>query len=179
MPPVDQYDMIGIRLADACRAALADPLAEGFKQLCECIQNYAQQPGAKPCGTFPFNFTKSIQQTAVCFTATTAFQVPKGMTGVITRIALQERYPGTLYGANLFLIINDNMAPEFARVDTPIGNGSQDGVGTRICLAEQDIVSVMLQCSWTPVVLVGIESTYQQTLFTYSIEGYFEYKEVA
>lgn len=167
-------DMIGLKLN-----SILAPLCECIEDLCQCIQEYAQQPGSMPCNVFPFNFSKSIQQTVVCHTATTAFQVPPGMTGVITRIALQERYPGTLYGANFFLVINDNLAPEMPRIDSPIGSGLQDGLGTRICLDEQDMVSVMLQCSWQPVVYVGIESTYQQTLFTYQISGYFEYKQVA
>jgi len=166
-----------MRLADVCRAVLPDLLDDEFAKLCECIQSYAQQPGAKPCNTFPFNFTKSIQQTAVCFTATTAFQVPPGMIGVITRISLQERYPGTLYGANYFVVINDNLAPEFPRTDQQVG-GPGLGEGTRICLEEQDMVSIMIQCSWTPVVFVGIAATYQQTMFTYQIAGYFQYKEV-
>lgn len=174
-----QYDMIGIRLADACAAALADPegpLAAGFDKLCECVQSYAQQAGAKPCDTFPFNYNRSVVQTAVCHVATTVMQVPKGMTGVITRIALQERYPGTLYGANFMLMVNDNLAPEFPRVDIPVGGGSGEGIGTRICLEEQDIVSILLQCSWTPAVYVGIEDTFQQTIFPFQISGYYQLK---
>lgn len=165
-------DMIGLKLN-----SILAPLCECIEDLCLCIQSYAQQPGSKPCETFPFNFTKSIQQTAVCHVATTAFQVPPGMTGVITRISLQERYPGTLYGANFFLVINDNLAPEFPRSDAQVGMAGS-GEGTRICLEEQDMVTIMVQCSWTPVVYVGIESTYQQTMFTYQISGYFQYKEV-
>ena len=151
------------------------PLVEKF---CECIASFAQQPGSKPCETFPFHYNRSIVQASVCFTATTVFQVPKGMTGVITRIAMQERYPGTLYGAKYFLIINDSMSPEYPMVDHDVGAGIQDGQGTRICLEEQDMVSILLQCSWQPAVFVGMESTFQQTLFTYDISGYYQFKEV-
>jgi hypothetical protein len=179
--PDPQYDMIGIKLADACAAALADPagpLAAGFAQLCECIKNYAQQPGSMPCGAFPFNYSRSVVQTVVCHVATTVMQVPKGLTGVITRIAFQERYPGTLYGANFMLLVNDNLSPWFPRQDIPAGEASGAGLGTRICLEEQDIVSILIQCSWTPVVYVGQESTDQQTLFPFQMSGYYQNKEV-
>lgn len=179
MPPSDQYDLIGIRLADACAAALADPLAEQFDRLCQCIQSYAQQPGAQPCDQFPFNYQRSIAQTTVCHVATTVMQVPKGMTGVITRISFQEGYPGTLYGANFMLLINDNLSPWFPRVDIPLGGNLGDGIGTRICLEEQDLVSVLIQCNWTPIVFSGISASYQQMLFPFQISGYYQFKQVA
>jgi hypothetical protein len=84
-------------------------LGEKLDKLCECIQNYAQQPGVQPCETFPFNISGSIVQTAVCHILTFVMQVPKGVTGVITRISLQERYPGTLYGANFMLGAADKL----------------------------------------------------------------------
>jgi hypothetical protein len=170
--------LIGIRLADACAAALAGPLSQAFDKLCECIQSYAQQPGAMPCGAFPFNYQRSVVQTINCHVATTVMQVPKGMTGTITRIAVQERYPGTLYGANFMLMVNDNLSPWFPRVDIPIGEAIGAGLGTRICLEEQDIVSVLLQCSWTPVVYVEQESDDQQTLFPFQVSGFYTPKEV-
>src|SRR5258708_2915129 len=116
MADEQRLDLIGVKLN-----SMLAPLCDCIENLCECIQSYAQQPGMQPCETFPFNFSRSIVQTAVCFTATTAFQVPPGMTGVITRVALQPRYPGTLYGANYFIVINDNLAPELPRVDHVIG----------------------------------------------------------
>ena len=179
MPPSDQYDMIGIRLADACAAALQGPLAEGFKQLCECIKGAAQNPGVTPCNQYPLFYRGSVPQTFVCHTATSVFQVPKGQTATITRISFAERYPGTLYGANFLLLINDNFNPTFPRVDHPTGSGMETGIGTRICLEEQDIVSVMIQCSWFPAEFTGQAATYVQTLFPFEIEGFFEYKVVA
>lgn len=157
---------------------LDDIICQKLDKLCECIQGHAQQPGVQPCDYFPFNISRSIVQTVVCHTATTLFQVPPGMTGVITRISLQERYPGTLYGANFMLIVNDNLTPELPRVDHPIGNGMQDGSGIRICLQEQDMVSIMIQCSWTPVVFVEQPSTFQQTIYPFQAAGYFQPKVV-
>lgn len=181
MPP-DQYDMIGIRLADACAAALADPagpLAAGFQQLCECIKSTAQAPGVMPCNQYPMFYRGSVPQTFVCHTATSVFQVPKGQTATITRISLAERYPGVLYGANFMLLVNDNFNPSFPRVDHPTGTGMETGRGTRICLEEQDIVSVMIQCSWFPASFTGQAATYIQTLYPFEIEGFFEYKVVS
>ena len=131
----------------------------------------------QPCETFPFNYTGSIVQTTVCHVLVFAFQVPKGLTGTITRISMQERYPGTLYGANFMLGVNDNLDPTFPRIDNPVGQGIQNGIGTRICLQEQDLVWIMLQCSWVPVNYAGMEATYQQTIFPYEISGFYEYKE--
>lgn len=173
--------MIGIRLTDACAAALADPagpLAEGFNKLCECIKAAAQAPGVMPCNQYPMYYRGSVPQTFVCHTATTVFQVPKGQTATITRISLAERYPGVLYGANFMLLVNDNFNPAFPRLDHPTGAGMETGIGTRICLEEQDIVSVMIQCSWFPASFTGQESDYIQTLFPFEIEGFFEYKVV-
>jgi hypothetical protein len=174
--------MIGIKLADACAAALADPagpLAAGFAQLCECIKSAAQQPGSKPCNSYPLFYRGSVPQTFVCHTATTVFQVPKGQTATITRISLAERYPGSLYGANFMLLVNDNFDPSLPRVDHPTGTGMESGLGTRICIEEQDIVSVMIQCSWFPASFTGQAETYIQTLYPFEIEGFFEYKLVA
>lgn len=178
MPP-EQYDLIAIKLADACAAALGGPEGPLAKALCECIKSYGQQPGVRPCNTYPLFYRGSVVQTTTCHIATYAFQVPKGQTATITRIAFSERYPGTLYGANFMLLVNDNFDPSFPRVDHPVGNGLETGSGTRICLEEQDIVSVMLQCSWSPAQFDSIESTYAQTLFPFEIEGFFEYKVVS
>lgn len=161
--------MIALPLAEG-------PLVEVFKQLCECIKSYAQQPGVVPCNAYPMYYRGSVAQTFVCHIATSVFQVPKGQTATITRISLAERYPGTLYGANFLLLVNDNFDPSFPRVDHPTGTGMETGRGTRICLQEQDIVSVMIQCSWLPSQFTGIATTYTQTLFPFEIEGYFEYK---
>lgn len=174
--PDPQFDTIAVNFAALCKAAILPDLQ---KALCDCIQSYAQQPGSAPCDIFPFNYQRSIVQTVVCHVATTVMQVPKGMTGVITRIALQERYPGTLYGANFMLLINDNLSPQFPRVDIPLGGNLGDGIGTRICLEEQDMVSVVLQCSWTPMVYVGQASDDQQTIFPFQISGYYQFKQVA
>ena len=170
--------MIGMRLADACAAALAGPLAEQFKELCDCLKGVVQAPGVMPCNQYPMYYRGAVQQTTICHVATTVFQVPKGQIATITRISLAERYPGTLYGANFMLLVNDNFNPTFPRVDHPVGTGMETGAGTRICLEEQDIVSVMIQCSWFPAVFDGILSTYTQTIFPFEIEGFFEYKVV-
>ena len=167
-----------MRLGDACAAALAGPLAGVFTSLCECIRDYAQQPGVKPCNAYPLFYKGSVAQIARCHIASSVFQVPKGQTATITRISLAERYPGTLYGANFLLLVNDNVDPTFPRVDHPTGTGLETGVGTRICLEEQDIVSVMIQCSWVPATFSGISATYIQTLFPFEIEGFFEYKSL-
>ncbi len=163
-----------MRLGDACAAALAGPLSE----LCQCIRDYAQQPGAKPCDSYPLYYRGSVAQVARCHIATSVFQVPKGQTATITRISFAERYPGTLYGANFILLVNDNVDPTFPRVDHPTGTGMETGKGTRICLAEQDIVSVMIQCSWAPTTFSGISATYIQTIFPFEIEGFFEYHSI-
>ncbi len=170
--------MIGMRLADACAAAMAGPLAEQFKDLCECMKGVSQQPGVMPCNQYPLYYRGSVVQQFVCHTATSVFQVPKGQIATITRIAFAERYPGTLYGANFFLMVNDNFDPALPRIDHPVGTGIETGRGTRICLQEQDIVSVMIQCSWIPIEFTGQSVTYTQTLYPYEIEGYFEYKIV-
>lgn len=160
---------------------IAVPLTEVFcdqlDRLCECLKSYAQQPGVQPCGSFPFNFKGSITQLAVCHTVTTLFQVPKGMLATVTRVSFAERYPGTMYGANFMLVVNDNLAPEFPRMDHSVGSISTPQ-GTRICLQDQDIVSVLLQCSWIPGVATTIDSTYVQTIFPFEVSGFYEFKEV-
>lgn len=168
-----EFDLIGIRLNQ-----LIQPFCEQLENLCDCIKEVAQQPAVAPCQSYPLFYKGSITQTFVCHVATTAFQVPPGQTATITRIAITERYPGTLYGANVALLINDNFSPNFPRLDHVQG-GLESGSGTRICLEEQDIVSLMLQCSWFPVSFTGMSSTYSQTLFPFQIEGFFEYKRVA
>lgn len=167
--------MIGMPLASIC-GDLAN-LTSQLGELCQCLRNFAQQPGVMPCGQYPLFFKGSIAQTLLCHQATSVFQVPRGQTATITRIALTERYPGTLYGANLMLLVNDNFSPSMPRMDHSMGS-LQTGLGTRICLEEQDIVSIMIQCSWYPVAFTGQESTYVETLFPFEIEGFFEYKQV-
>lgn len=166
-------EMIAVPLDELCRAAVQEQLSD----LCECIKNYAQQPGVQPCGTFPFTYKGSITQLALCHTATTVFQVPKGMLSTITRVAFAERYPGTLYGATFMLVINDNLAPEFPRMDYSVGSISTP-IGTRICLQDQDIVSVLVQCSWRQAVATTITSTYVQTIYPFEISGFHSFKEV-
>ena len=178
MPPSDQYDMIGVRLADACAAALAGPNGP-LADLCECLKGFTQQPGVMPCNSYPMFYRGSISQTFNCHVASHVFQVPKGQVATITSVTLAERYPGTLYGANFFLLVNDIVDPTFPRMDHPTGTGMESGKGTRVCLQEQDIVSVMLQCSWFPAEFTGQASTYVQTIFPFEIEGFFEYKIVA
>ena len=170
---IPQYDLVGMKLG-----GIFGQLCDCIENLCECIQNHAQQPGVQPCGTFPFNISGAVVQASVCHTNTFVLQVPKGMTGVITRIAMQERYPGTLYGANFMLQVNDNLDPAFPRIDNPIGEGIQNGIGTRICLQEQDLVMILLQCSWLPVQFTGMEAGYQQTLFPFQVSGYYEPKQL-
>lgn len=131
-----------------------------------------------PCNAYPLFFRGAVVQNLVCHTATTVFQVPKGQTATITRISLAERYPGMLYGANFMVMVNDNFDPSFPRVDHPVGTGLETGRGTRLCLAEQDIFSVMIQCSWFPADVTGQAVDYTQTIYPYEVEGYFEYMVV-
>ena len=175
MSMAEDKEMIAAPLCDIL-APFLDKISEKF---CECLKATSQQSGVAPCNSYPFFFRGSTAQTSTCHVASYAFQVPKGQIATITRIAFQERYPGTLYGANFMLMVNDNFSPNFPRVDHPVGNGLQTGSGTRICLEEQDIVSVMIQCSWLPVQFTGIATTYIQTLFPWEIEGFFEYKVVS
>lgn len=170
----EDFEMIGVRMN-----ALLGPLCECIQNLCECIKDHSQQPGVMPCNAYPLYYRGSIPQTVVCHTAVSVFQVPKGQTATITRISFAERYPGTLYGATFILMVNDNFDPAFPRVDHPTGTGLETGRGTRICLEEQDIISVMLQCSWFPADTSGQAATYIQTIYPFEIEGYFEYKVVA
>jgi hypothetical protein len=157
-------------------SALLAPLQSQLAELCQCIKDHAQQPGMHPCDTFPFTISRSIIQTAVCHTGTTILQVPKAHVGVITRIAFQERYPGSLYGANFMLQINDNLDPNMPRVDVPIGGSLGDGLGTRICLEEQDLVSIVIQCSWTPVEFTAMASTFEQMIYPFQVTGYYQKK---
>ena len=166
--------MIGTPLSTICGG-----LEKKISELCQCIRDYAQQPGVMPCNAYPLFFRGSISQTFNCHVAAYAFTVPKGQVATITRVSLTERYPGTLYGANFFLLVNDIIDPTFPRLDHATSTGLETGRGTRVCLQEQDIVSVMLQCSWFPAEFTGQESTYVQTLFPWELEGYFEYKVVA
>lgn len=166
-------EQIAVPLSDCLK-----PISEQLTNLCQCIRDYSQQPGVMPCNAYPLFYRGSVAQTVVCHIATSVFQVPKGQTATITRISLAERFPGTLYGANFMLLVNDNFEPTMPRVDHPTGTGLETGRGTRICLEEQDIVSVMMQCSWTPIVYVGAATTVIQTMFPFEIEGYFEYKQV-
>lgn len=166
-------EMIAVPMND-----LFGSLCDQMANLCECIKSYAQQPGSAPCGSFPFLLKGSVTQLEVCHTASSVYQVPKGMTATITRVAFYERYPGTLYGATFMLMVNDNLSPEFPRMDHAVGSVSTP-LGTRICLQDQDIVSVLIQCSWTPAVASTITSTYVQMVYPYEITGFYEFKEVA
>ena len=168
----EQLDLVGIRLQ-----ALMDPICECIENLCECVKSYGNA-SALPCSAMPFLYRGSVVQTVVCHTASTVFQVPKGEIGTITRITFTERYPGTLYGANFMLMINDNLSPQFPRLDHSAG-GLSTPEGTRICLEEQDIVSILIQCSWTPIVYVGIASTVTQMIYPFEMSGYFEEKVIA
>lgn len=172
---MNDQEMIAAPLNDILEPFF-NKMAEKF---CECIQNYAQQPGVQPCQAFPFFINGSVSQTFVCHKASNLIQIPKGQTATITRLAFAERYPGTLYGANFMLLVNDNFSPELPRIDSPVGGGLGMAQGTKICLQDQDILSVMIQCSWTPTTFTGIESTYVQTLFPFQISGFYEYKAVA
>lgn len=174
MAEEQRLDLIGVKLD-----SMLAPLCECIQNLCECLKSTAQQPGVMPCEEFPLFYKGSVAQTFQCHVATSVFQVPKGHTATITRITLGERYPGSLYGANLMLLVNDNFNPSFPRVDHPTGTGLETGRGTRICLEEQDLVSVMLQCSWFPFAFTGQSATYIQTLYPFEIEGFFEYKVVS
>jgi hypothetical protein len=166
-----ELDQIAVPLSD-CLKPITDQLAD----LCQCIKDYAQQPGSQPCNTFPFFFRGSVTQTAICHKASSLLQVPSGQTATVTQVAFSERYPGTLYGAHFMLMVNDNLEPTMPRIDHPMGDSIGTGAGTRICLQEQDILSVMIQCSWTPATFTGIAETYIQTLFPFEISGFYEYK---
>lgn len=156
--------MIAVRL---------NSLLPRLDDLCQCIKEYASNADSIPCDAVAFNFTGSIIQTAVCFSAASALQVPRGQIATVNKVVFTERYPGTLYGANFFLIVNDNMVQDFPRLDHSLGSFSSPA-GWRICLQEQDILSVMLQCSWTPGVATAITSTYTQMMYPFQISGFYE-----
>ena len=173
--PDPQYDMVAMNFAAMCEAVIGPRL----DKLCECIQSHSQQAGVMPCDGFPLLVKGSVSQTFNCHVASMLYQVPKGEIATITRVTFAERYPGVLYGANFTLIVNDNFVPNFARIDHSMGsNGMQVGLQTRVCLEEQDLLSVMIQCSWLPVQFTGMADTYVQTLFPFEVSGWSEVKQV-
>lgn len=154
-------------------SAAMQPLVD---QLCECIRSFAQQPGAKPCGAYPLFVRGSVAQTFNCHVGNQLLQVPKGQVATVTRVAFSERYPGTLYGANFMLQIDDALDPSLPRIDHATSAGLEMGQGQSICLAEQSILSVIIQCSWFPY--GSADTTFVQTLFPFEIQGFYEYKAV-
>jgi len=155
-------------MANGDKELIAVPLDTLVKTICDCMPDPCRCTEAS-CNRTSFYYRGSVSQTFVCHVQSFAFQVPPGNIGVIERITFAERYPGTFYGANFMLMINDNLAPEFPRIDHNLFNWP-----TRVCLPEQATVSVLLQCSWQPVVFSGQAASYVQTIFIWEFVGYFE-----
>mgnify|MGYP001285117648 CR=1 FL=1 len=166
---MNNQDLIAVPLEEVCGAIVDQKLSA----LCECIKDYAQQAGSMPCNSYPFRYTGGIGQSINTFTLVDIFQVPPGQVGTITQITFAERTPGGFYGANFTLIVNGMFHPAFSKIDHPIGTGMEHGIGTRICLEEQDTVSILIECWWTPIVFTGIATTFIQHLWPFEISGYF------
>ncbi len=171
--PADQYDLIALKLSDICAQALSPQLSE----LCECIRDFAAST-SQPCYSMPFIFTGSITQTINTVQAVNLFQVPVGQVATITRIAVMERYPGTFYGASFTLLVNNNFDPRFPLIDHSIGSLAE-GLPVRICLEEQDTLSVLIECLWAPVAGDTVTASTIKLMWPYEISGFYEYKRTA
>lgn len=168
-----QYDLIGMPLGTACSPFLEEKLSE----LCQCLRDYAANSAAQPCWSQSFIFRGAISQTINTWQAVNVFQVPVGQVATITRIALAERYPGTLYGAAFSLLVNNNFHPAFPRMDHNIGS-LERGLEVRLCLEEQDTVSVLIECFWAPVAGDTVTASTIKLMWPYEITGFYEYKRV-
>lgn len=163
------YEMIAARVG-----AVFQPLIDAMRECCKRSPQLVED--SLPCGAFPFLVKRSVPQTSECHVAVNAFSVPEGHDGFLKTVSFTERYPGTLYGAHYFLLINGAIHPWFNRLDMTIGTGFEQPLRTHVCLKEGDVISVMVQCSWVPWVFPGQED-YIQTIFPFALGGYFYPKE--
>jgi len=163
-----EYETIAVPLDAVCEGA-----AETLSKSNPCCPDRIPQlvEDSWPCGAFPFLIKRSVPQTDSCHVAVNAFQVPPGHDAVLKQIAAVERYPGTLYGAHFFLLVNGIIHPWFNRLDFNIGSLSHP-MQTHLCLKERDLVSVMIQCAWIPFSFPGQEN-YIQTIYPFLFSGYF------
>lgn len=157
-------DLIALPLGELLAAA---------KSLSDCCDRIPilVEPSIPKDG-IPFEYKGSIPQASTCHTQSDIFRVPFGMSGVINRIAFTERYPGTLYGAHYMLLINQAWTPIFPRTDHNVGWGPGMPQTVHIEIDEDDLISIMVQCSWQPVVFTGQAATYVQTMFPFVLGGY-------
>jgi hypothetical protein len=168
-----QYDLVAAPLSELC-GIVGDKLSD----LCECIKSYAQSEGAMPCMSVGFKYYGSLGQSVNTYTLVNIFQVPVGQVGTSTRVSFAERWPGMFYGGAVQLMVNNTFDPAFPRLDHAAGAGMEHGLATKICLEEQDTVSLLVECWWTPIVYTGIPATYVQAMWPFEISGFFEPKIV-
>lgn len=134
------YELLAVRLGAVMQQALGD-----------CLCNLCRRPllveHAIPDRAHRFDFFTSIKQKDATFFQQDIFQVPQGMIGVITKLALPEPYPGINFGPTVSLVINDVAIDEYAFVTHGIAF-IDEPEQVWIPLKESDIVSLILYCQW-------------------------------
>lgn len=111
-----------------------------------------------PFHSQPFRFEGEIRQiqTSTCcqgvpLTVTNIFQVPAGMTGVITGISITEKYAGILSGTKISLLINGETTPQWAWISENVGIGPGYPAEAEVFLKESDQVALFFQTWWNPM----------------------------
>lgn len=123
-----------------------------------------------------FRFSGEIRQEQLQLTVVNIFQIPPGMTGAITGIAVTEQYVGTLAGTKVSIMVNGEVSSQYPRIGHNVGIGPGYPAPASIFLKESDQVALFFDCPWTPISFTSAAEIEYGMSFV--IEGYYLDKEV-